>query len=1061
MSDGTKRFRITLNVCALERNLLDPRRSTPTLLNKFYCSLTIAFAMSLAAQSVHAAALFESEFSKNGLNGWHVVNEGPSDDRSDWNVSDGVLRQRLSYAAKETLPQSIAKRGTYAQYLGGLGWRDYHVSMKLRATDGDAFGLMFRLQNVKNYYRFSWDRNTKYRRLVRRHQGAFALLAQDTAVFAKGTSYRLDVRVVQNRIQVSIDGALVFDVVDNALASGTIAAYTWNNDGAMFDDIVVNALDELTDINAPAEEVSPEESPTDSPSSPLTSVDELLRDDFADSDLSNWRVVDEGNRQAPSQWKVNAGAVVQYSNIAGGSTSAADISKRGTYLAHRDGSAWRDYAMHVDMISSDDDTIGVMVRVKDNNNYYRFSWDRQRGYRRLMKRLQGKFYILAEDREPYITDRRYAVVVSADEDKLSVTIDGAPVFAVTDASHAAGTVALYSWANAPSTFDNVRVSAVQGTSEPPPEVEPPSPPVPPVVPPPTPIDGLTTISDEAWDETAVRQVLHVFAFGGQARDEQIRVWADMPAQQAIAEMLTFSEHNTKLSKPAPTDKDNLASRTGTLRALSDLWSSGDAANRVPGNRRNAYRVGAWSAIEETWKLASLVRGLNPFRQRFGFLETNYHMAVSRYADVTGYQFFKYFDDIMQALNSNAPVPYQDVMTLAASSAAIARHYGHKDNRFYGGECHCNEDFAREYHQLFHGILGEDDPEYHELVTVKNTAAALTDITLENRDAPAAWQGAYVRFGSKYHTPGDLEILNHSIPGNDALQRLEALAEIAITHPESEANLPVILIRWLADDELDQAERAALSEAWRAMADKDVLTFLRNYAVSSLFHSSNRVKRFNTFERHMIRMNLFGLSNDEHYQTVGTDGALMRTEGVEPFAPVHGVFGGQTGIEAARSADIFRLNWNQNTADVQRLLRTGGNVDGRQWEKRWSDVVPKSSNGQYVVRDVAKWLWQRFVADGLANYGVFEQAYLHSLLARGQDLSATLHPGDPAAFAARLASDLSVDPALTALVNNLGSETLDIDSAEAAARARETQRIGQAVAFISATPYIFAQRGRNP
>ena len=88
--------------------------------------------------------------------------------------------------------------------------------------------------------------------------------------------------------------------------------------------------------------------------------------------------------------------------------------------------------------------------------------------------------------------------------------------------------------------------------------------------------GLVT--DAAWDNTAVRKVLHTFTYGGFATDAQIQVWADMPPQAAITQILTFAATNDLLSPP---ETDNLQAqiqlngKDRTLQALQELtnWDS--------------------------------------------------------------------------------------------------------------------------------------------------------------------------------------------------------------------------------------------------------------------------------------------------------------------------------------------------------------------------------------------------------------------------------------------------------------------------------------------------------
>ena len=180
--------------------------------------------------------------------------------------------------------------------------------------------------------------------------------------------------------------------------------------------------------------------------------------------------------------------------------------------------------------------------------------------------------------------------------------------------------------------------------------------------------GLPQISAEEWDNTAVRKVLHTFAYGGHATDQQIATWADMPPEQAIVEMLTFDEHNLKLSPVTDANYDGLDKRDGTLRGLGEFWSSDDPQNGMPEELRDLYRTNYWN-IDKIWVMAATSRGLNPFRQKIGLWETNYHMVANLDATVTPTQLIGYYDSIVKALEEDKP--YQDVMTIAATSSAIA------------------------------------------------------------------------------------------------------------------------------------------------------------------------------------------------------------------------------------------------------------------------------------------------------------------------------------------------------------------------------------------------------
>lgn len=557
--------------------------------------------------------------------------------------------------------------------------------------------------------------------------------------------------------------------------------------------------------------------------------------------------------------------------------------------------------------------------------------------------------------------------------------------------------------------------------------------------------GFTTTSDAAWDETAVRKVLHVFAFGGQATDAQIALWADMPPEEAIVEMLTFDEHNLKLSPP---DADRLDTRDGTLYGLSDFWTSDDPANGVPVDRREVF--GIKERLGELWAKAATSRGLNPFRHRIGLWETNYHLAVNLDAGVNKPQIARYYEDILATLASGAS--YDDVLTTAALSAAVATQYGHRTNRWRNGVCDCNEDFAREYFQLFFGILGMDDPDYHETVDIKNMARVLTDMAVPSEDSHLL---DYVVFGTAKHYPGPLEIMGEDVYGSTAAERVAALSPRAIEHPESLAFLPVKIVSDLADDAMTEEKAAIIRGAWASMQKKSLLDFIRAYALSTLFHDDGRTKLWTSVERHLILTNAVTVSNKEGDLNL-FDVDRFERDGVEVFRPAHNVFGGQTGREAADTSDVFRNQLNHVTDDEYRYRRGQADVFGEHWTKDWSHLVPRGPNG-YVVRDVAEWLWQRIVADGLRNFHTLERAYVYALLATKSDFNSLADPDDlERAFTSE---EIESDDGLSALLNDLADDEVLLDSADPAVRLDAHERLGHAFNFIAGTPYVFAQEGR--
>lgn len=571
-----------------------------------------------------------------------------------------------------------------------------------------------------------------------------------------------------------------------------------------------------------------------------------------------------------------------------------------------------------------------------------------------------------------------------------------------------------------------------------------------------------TVTDAAWDETAVRQVLHVFAFGGFATDAQITSWADMPPGDAIKQMLTFDTTNERLS-PAASDSPPIHPKNGSLRCLTTLLSVPSTDNPIPSNNRDNFSMDEYDAVGRTWIMASRVRGLNPVRQRIGFWETNYHLALSSNAGVSNRQLLNFYDQVMN--DHSRDLPYETVLTNAALSAAVAQQYNHRNNEYVDGKFSGNEDFGREYHQLYFGILGDYDDTYtgasadlHELVTIPNTARALTDMIVDQSSAATR---EIITYGTANHWQGTLQILETPNVGSNARDRFNALAPTSISHPESVANLPVNIVRQLADDSLDpgnidpnvQARVSIVRALWAGMPSKNLLEFLRKYAISTAFHTPNRAKLWTSVERNLLINNLTSLANRDAYSEIYDPRDYISNEDVNLFRPSHDVFGGQTGLEAATTANVFAAAYNRSVAQSYSLSRTH---EGS-WSKDWSTVVPLTPEGGYRVRLTAEWLWQRYMADGLDNFGPLERAHLYALLASGRDLGYWIDSA--AATNVYTLDQVQNTPAVHNQIVGAELAFVRLDSADADEREQANYRVSLAVNFIAATPYFMAQRGR--
>ena len=580
------------------------------------------------------------------------------------------------------------------------------------------------------------------------------------------------------------------------------------------------------------------------------------------------------------------------------------------------------------------------------------------------------------------------------------------------------------------------------------------------------IDLFEIIPQEQWTETAVRKILHTFAFGGHASDAQIASWALTSPKQAIEEMLTLYPVNYLLS-PAQDDSTHLFSQS--LTSLAKHWSS--SHSEIETGLRPEYDINTeMNAAICTWLTAATKRGLNPFYHKIGLFETNYHLAVNQAKDHSVKELVGYYDRVM--VEHSKRTPYQKVLAAAALSPAIAQQYGHADNRFEDGEFYGNEDFAREIHQLFFGILGNsliDDPDfadypatlreytdysdYHEYISIRHTARALTDMETHGEEDQ-------IVYGTSRHHSGSLEILGQIIEGATAKEKIESLVEYDIKHPESLKNLPVIITKVLADDFMDPATEEVVADAWKQMASKDFLNFIRAYAISTAFHNEKRVKYWTSFDRNLIYHNLTHTSNIVSYNDTAILAKILDAEGVIFFRPLHNVFGGQTGLEASESGKILKEAFNTSAARHEETLNPNGNYGGQAWERNWGVQISREGTNGYQVDKIAELLWNKLIADGLKNFGILERAQTYALLAEAKDFASVVNSDSPPTFYS--ADQISSDPSLVETLNSLALSKMeyldDYRDNRNQHRWEQNYRIGIALAFMAATPYMFAQEG---
>ncbi len=602
--------------------------------------------------------------------------------------------------------------------------------------------------------------------------------------------------------------------------------------------------------------------------------------------------------------------------------------------------------------------------------------------------------------------------------------------------------------------------------------------------------GLRKVSERTWDDLAVIRVLHVFAYGGFASDEQITIWADMDPELAIKEMLTFEAVNAKLSPL----EDGSGLYGETLASLQEFWSSDSIENPVRVDKRRMFPLlytstnGATSSIstrnlQNTWNHAVITRGINPVLHKMGMFLTNHLMALSVHKMRAGLM-RGFYDNTVISLSQGKN--FFDLLGEGATSAAVARAYGHQYNSYNNKSLKFrgNDDFAREFYQLFFRIKGVDeDMDYHENITIEHTAWALTGMKIDydpvfyGSTSPSDGYTSIINFTDHIdvsgrivnnvsvhyygETAGCLEILHETVCGSTAEDIVHALAQIAGDNQESLVNLPVYVIDFFADDRMSDSNKAKISQEWQGISDKNILTLLRNYAISTRFHHNSRTKFYTAFDRNLTIHNLNTLSNEETFIRAKNPIYQMSLEGAEIFKPLHDVFGSQTGMQAANNPNVFREAFSRNVNNPEYLGATKASYTDSStgvsysWEKDWGSVVPRGVDG-YLVDEVAEWLWTRFTGRS-ASRGMDDiaRAQIRAMLATGYDFGYLV---DPENLERTYSSD-DIANIYFELNKNNAYQLMDLDSVEPDLREAANERIGLAVNFITATPFVFAQEGK--
>lgn len=173
--------------------------------------------------------LFEQ--SSNLTTSW-VIEDAPaaSEGPSNWRIQNGLLLQSSNIYF--TNPEVTLYEGTNAITRQGP-WQNMRLSVKIKPTDNDGIGVMFRYQNPDNYYRFYTIQDPSnggpFTRLEVKENGKFRTLATDKLPLHEESTLPAAVVISANgsQLTVEVNGKQRFQVSDATFSQGKAGLMTF------------------------------------------------------------------------------------------------------------------------------------------------------------------------------------------------------------------------------------------------------------------------------------------------------------------------------------------------------------------------------------------------------------------------------------------------------------------------------------------------------------------------------------------------------------------------------------------------------------------------------------------------------------------------------------------------------------------------------------------------------------------------------------------------------------------------------------------------------------------
>ncbi|MFC1607743.1 T9SS type A sorting domain-containing protein [Candidatus Latescibacterota bacterium] len=401
-----------------------------TGLFRITCSFYCVFLISLCLTVTHAdgEVIFTDDFNDNSISSsWSFVNtEGL------WEETSGEMNQRSNFYDDT---YNYAFSGGVYSLVGEETWSEYDVSVEMRSSDDGRIGVVFFYRDENNLSMFVWEKENPQRVLVNVVNGVETVLASDQTGFSENSTYHLNIKVSGTNTTVTINDAEVFSAGGISIPQGKAGLFASGNDGCYWDNFTI----------------------TSSVSVVKPGTQTLFADSFNNSIVSkSWTLIN-------GSWDESNGTFLQNSNFY---DDTYDLAYKGGAYAIVGDTSWSNYDLSVDMMSSDDDRIGIVFNYQDEYNFYMYVQEQQFPKRVLLKVVDGSETVLASDEAGYTVNAWYNFNIQTSSTGIIMYLNNIQFFNVADTTFSSGGTGFFASGNDGSYWDNFNVYSSGGTVDP-------------------------------------------------------------------------------------------------------------------------------------------------------------------------------------------------------------------------------------------------------------------------------------------------------------------------------------------------------------------------------------------------------------------------------------------------------------------------------------------------------------------------------------------------------------------------------------------------------------------